>query len=337
MKRISSRLLLSLAILGSTATAGSAETLVVSNGLSPAHYISKSGFEPWMACVQERAGDSIDFNYMPGGQIASVKNSIDSLESGLAQVAYIAPSNEASKLPLSAITVLPGLGDSATSLLQTFRKVFDGDGPVAKEVASNHFIPLVIVALPPYQVMTVGEPIDTLEKFAGHKIRTAGGAMTFTVETLGAAPVEMPAGDLYVAMQRGTVDSTIFALASGKSYSIQELVKSVSRNASFGSGGGFIGISQETWDGLSEENRTIFRDCGHKAEADLAAKLDRENGELADEFAGLGIDVFEYSDEELKAIDAKLQEVNADYIDRLEKRGLPGKEAYDSFVAAAGK
>ena len=59
------------------------QSLTVSNGLSPKHYVSTGGFEPWMECVKAGTKDGLDFNYFPGGTIAPVKETIDALESGL--------------------------------------------------------------------------------------------------------------------------------------------------------------------------------------------------------------------------------------------------------------
>jgi TRAP-type transport system periplasmic protein len=288
-----------------------------------------------MECVKSGSNGGIEFNYFAGGTIAPVKESIDALESGLAQVAWVSPSNEASKLPLSGIFMLPALSNTTVDLMQAYRKVVNANGPTAQELAANHFMPVSVIALPQYQIMTVGEPLDAQEKFAGNKIRGAGGVMGFTIEALGGVPVEMPAGDLYVAMQRGTVDSTIFSYASARSYSLQELVKSASRNASFGSGGGFIAMSLAAWDGLSPENQIVVRDCGLKVEYDLAAELDKQNGEIAEEFAAAGVTIFDYTPEAYAPIEVALKVVADSYIAKLNERGLPGTAAYEEFVEAA--
>jgi len=94
------------------ATGAYAETLIVSNGLSPTHVVSTHGFDPWMACVKEGTNNEVDFNYFPSGQLAPVKGSIDALNSGLAQVAFVSPSNETSKLPIGGVAMLPGMGDT---------------------------------------------------------------------------------------------------------------------------------------------------------------------------------------------------------------------------------
>lgn len=319
-----------------TATAAGAETLIVSNGLSPTHVVSTQGFDPWMACVTETTGGEVDFNYFPSGQLAPVAGSIDALNSGLAQVAFISPTNEAGKLPLGGIALLPGIGETSSEMTAAYRKVSDSGGPIAAEIAGNGIHPMIVNALPAYQIMSAAAPIKSFEDFSGRKTRVAGGAMGFTVDALGGVPVEMPAGDLYVAMQRGTVDSTIFAFSSVKTYSVQELITSMSRNASLGTSAQMIAISDDALTSMSPENQQALRDCGLRVETELAAYLDEENQTLADEFAALGIEIYDIPEDAMAEIDEHLAGVASDYVQRLEERGLPGQQAFDEYLAAIG-
>lgn len=325
-----------VATLAALATASAhAETLVVSNALPPSHVVSTQGFEPWMACVQEATDNEIDFDYFPSGQIAPVGNSIDSLNSGLAQVAFVSPTNEASKLPINGIPLLPGLGETAAELTNNFREVVDSNGPFADELARNNIRPLIVNSLPAYNVMSTGERIDTIDKFDGSKIRVAGGAMIFTVQGLGGVPVEMSAGDMYVALQRGTVDSTLLSYASVKAYGLQDLIESMSNNASFGTSAQMIAIGTDAWDSLSPPHQAALSDCGQKVEMGLAAHLDAEQEQLMEEFATMGIDIFEIPDKDMVAINESLNDVVQSYLKRLEDRGLPGEEAINQYTGAA--
>lgn len=304
-------------------------SLTITNGLSPTHIVSTHGFEPWMACVTERTGGEVTFNYFPGGQIASVKESTDSLAAGLADVAFISPSNEGSKLPLNAIAMLPGGGNSAGEITAGYRRAIDAGGPLADELTGLNILPILLNSLPPYQIMARNLTIDTAEKFGGVKARVAGGAMTSTAMALGAVPVEMQAGEIYIAMERGTVDATISALSSVKTYSLQELVTSMSINASLGTSTQFFGISLAAWERLTAPQQEAVMGCGAEVEVSLAKALDDGDAALREEFAGLGIELFEFSAEELAKIQPMLEAAAQDYVDRVAERGLPAQEVFD--------
>lgn len=334
-------------ILKSTVFAASALTLPalasaepvklrVTNGLAPTHVVSTQGIEPWMTCMTERTGGEVTFDYFPGGQISKVTETTDAIAMGLADIGFMSPANEGSKLPVNGVAMLPGVGDSAVEITNAYRASIDAGSPIADELASLGLRPFIVNALAPYQIMSRGKLIDSIEDFRGVKTRVSGGAMTSTALSLGAVPTEMSAGELYIALERGTVDATILAKSSVKTYSLQELVTSMSSNASLGTSTQFFAISDRSWGKLSEPHQEAVLSCGAEVEKTLAEYLDAQELELQQEFAGLGIDVYEFSPEELEKINAALTEASQEYVDRLAARGLPAQAAFDSVRGQSG-
>ena len=64
-------------------------------------------------------------------------------------------------------------------------------------------------------------------------------------------PVEMPISDLYLALERGTVDGAINLTASVPSYKLEEVAKVVTTNLSMGSIGFFTVIAESDWQKLT--------------------------------------------------------------------------------------
>ncbi|MCO5072197.1 MAG: TRAP transporter substrate-binding protein DctP [Rhizobiaceae bacterium] len=313
-----------------------AEKIVLSHGYSPTHVIAAQGIDPWRSCVEERTGGELSFEVFPSGQIASVKESLDALNNGLAGASAIAIGYESGRLPLNGVTMLPDMGDSAVQMAATYRAALDS-GPLGDELDKKGLHPIFNIMLPVYQIVSSVGPIDTLEAFKGKVVRSGGGAMNFTLQSIGASPSEIPSADMYVAMERKTVDATLSALSSVKPYKLDELVNAISSNGRFGTFTTVFAMDKNLWNGLSAENQGIVNACGMEIEASLATYLDRDNISLQKEFAGKGIDVYSFSDETLKALDDKLSEVSNDYISRLTDRGLPAREAYDSYRKLLGR
>lgn len=327
---------LAASLLSSVALAAplAAETLTVSHGYTPTHDIVTQGFEPWMACVKEATGGTIDFNYFPSGQIASVHDSVDAVNNGLAHISTAAIGYVTDKMPLSGITMLPGVGGSSVQAVKAFRKMLDDGSAIAGEFEQNKVVPLVINMLPTYQVISAVGPIRTLEQFKGKVFRSGGGTMSLAIGAVGGSPAEMGGGDMYVAMQRGTLDASILSLASIKPYNLQELVNAISTNANFGTFPTVLIMDKDSYGKLSSEHQKALSDCGHKIETSMAAYLDAQSKALQDEFAALGIEIYDLSDAESAALNEKLAGVSSDYIARLEARNLPAREVYDAFEAA---
>jgi TRAP-type transport system periplasmic protein len=162
--------------------------------------------------------------------------------------------------------------------------------------------------------------------------------MTLAIKALGAAPAEVVVSDMYVAMDRGTVNATISALASIKPYNLQEIIKSVSTNGAFGTFANVFSINGAFWAKLPKDVQQTFMDCGSQTEKSVAARMDAEDVTLAKEFADRGIAVFQFTPKEAAEIQGAMAEVQGDWVARLKKRGLPADEVLESYKAIlAGK
>ncbi|RJG03297.1 TRAP transporter substrate-binding protein DctP [Noviherbaspirillum sedimenti] len=322
------------ALLGS---AVQAEPLIVTTNLTPGHWASTQGAEPWMKCVKETTKGGVDFKYFPSGQLANFFQSLNAVNKGLAQISYIVVPAQSDKLPLAGITLLPGLGSNVVHLTAATRAVLDGNGPIAREYAQNRIVPLMINIFPPYQMMSRKEPFDTLQSLQGRRISTGGGTLMVTLASTGATAVESAAADVYMGLQQGTVDGTMLSMASVKPYNLQEVIKSTSGNGNFGVANGIWSIDSGVWAKLPNDHKAALRECGLKVEKELAKWIDNSMDQVKKELKAGGVKVYDYSDTEIAKIEKKLEVARESYVNRLVKRGLPAKEAYEEYLAALRK
>lgn len=334
----------SIAILTTTALAGalslsaaSAVELTVAHGFPDAHAQSSHGIQPWMACVEERSAGDISFRHFPAGQLISHAGAMDALNSGVTDVGGVVIGYASDKMPLTGVILLPGMGTTATEMNEAWRAAVNEGGPLADEFAQNGLHLVIFTMLPAYQMMSTIGPLDTLEKFKGVKIRVSGGSTTLMVEALGGSPVEITVADLYVAMQRKTIDATSLTPASAETYGMPELVNAISANGSFGGGGTSFVINQKIYDGLTDEQRKIIDDCGQEVESALSAFVDQANEDLKVKLAGMGIDIYTISDEDLARINEAMSAATDTYVSRLAERGLPAQAAVDQYTKALGR
>lgn len=333
------RLLASAALIAAAchgAQAQDAVELSVVHGSPNGHVISAQGVEVWMACMEESGVEDVTFRYYPAGQLSATPELLDSLDSGVADLAPVPIGYVSDKMPLNGVSMLPGLGATATDIITAYSAAVK-EGALAEEFASNNIIPLWVMAFPPYQVVSMGGPIRTESDFQGKVIRSAGGTMNLAIQSLGASPAEIPVGDMYVALERGTVDGTISALSSLKPFNVHELMGATSTNGAFGTFTNVFSIRADRWEALSEEARQAMVDCGQQTEESIATFMDEEAKQLAEEFAGMGVEVYEFTEEETAAINEKLAPVSEDWVSRLAERGLPAEEVLSTYGARFGE
>jgi TRAP-type C4-dicarboxylate transport system substrate-binding protein len=240
-------------------------------------------------------------------------------------------------MPLTGIVMLPALADSSVELTVALREDIAAGGAIAGEFASQGVRPIAINISPNYQVMSRAEPVETLEQFKGKVWRSGGGSMNLAISSLGGAPAEMPGGDMYIALQRGTLDGTILSSISVKPYSVQEVVDYMSTNAQFGQYATIFVIGSDYYNSLSDENRKVVNDCGLKIEAKMAEETDRVDTELFNEFASGGVKTYALTEETRKDFNEALKPVIEDYLVRVEERGLPGRDTYAGLQKRLGK
>ncbi|WP_417211687.1 TRAP transporter substrate-binding protein DctP [Antarctobacter sp.] len=328
----------SLALVTVAAGAAQAEKLIVAHGFQPSHATVQHGIEPWMACVTEKSGGDIEFDHYPSGQIAGFQQAIHSMNSGLTDVTAVSPPYENSKVPLNNLTILPGMGTLAVDMTAGYRTMLTNGSAIEKEWTDNGVMPLFNGVNPPYQLIIAGEPMKTVEAIKGKKIRAGGATINMTVAATGGVPVELPAGDMYVAMQRGTVDATVLSMTSAPAYKLEEVTKSVSSNGNFGSGHILIGMNMEKYQGLSEANRAAVDECNLSVEAEFAKYLDDRSSEVLKEWADQGIEVYEFSEEESAKLSDMLSSVAEDFVAKLVENGVANaRETYEQYQAVLAK
>ena len=70
-------------------------------------------------------------------------------------------------------------------------------------------------------------PVSTLEDMRGKRVRAFGQMSSYFLQSLGTAPTMMSSGEMYAALQRGTMDGAISILTSFNSRKLYEVAKYV--------------------------------------------------------------------------------------------------------------
>lgn len=115
--------------------------------------------------------------------------------------------------------------------------------------------------------------------FDGMKIRGYGRLAAEGLRALGASPVVMSPGEMYLAIQRGTIDGAITGVTSLKSRKIWEVTKYATiTGATFGVMA--VNISKAKWDGLSQEHKDALLKAGNEVfewSVGMSAERDKES------------------------------------------------------------
>ncbi|WP_420392234.1 TRAP transporter substrate-binding protein DctP [Acuticoccus sp.] len=320
-------------ILAAGTAAAQEVTLRVADTFPSGHYIAQNLTQVWMDRVRELSDERVDFTYFGAGQLGKIPEMLDLVESGVVDVAYVPPSSYAERIPLTGVAELPGFFTDAATGTAAFNDLLASD-LIEGEFEGYAVTPLFGALLPQYQVAVAGEPIDSAEKFQDVRLRTPGGVLELAADELGALAVPMGGPEMYTAFQRGTVDATLNAYGSMESYKLNEVLRSVSTNGSFGTFGMIYVIDDDVLAGLPQDIQDILLQAGEEAARSFADWVDGNEREVAARFAEGGITTYEIPQQVVDAWNVKLGNVADLWASRLDERGLEGSAAVEAWRAS---
>jgi TRAP-type C4-dicarboxylate transport system substrate-binding protein len=114
------------------------------------------------------------------------------------------------------------------------------------------------------------KPVRKVEDLKGMKIRVVG-LTAKTYQALGAAPTTIPGAEQYVALQRGTVDGTIYPVFVLDAYKLKEVIKYVILPSIISPPTTEIYMNLDLWKGLSQE----LKDAVMRASTQHQAYMDK--------------------------------------------------------------
>ena len=176
---------------------------------------------PWAKMVEEKSKGRLKITIYPGSTLGKAPDHYDMVKDGIADLGFTVPGYTPGRFPLITVAELPGLFKSSRGGSLALMSVFD-------KYLKNEFKDVKVLWFwvhPPGHFHLAKKPVKVLEDLSGLKIRAATPMLTNMVKLLGAIPVSIPAPDTYTALERGTVDGTIFPWEAISSFKIAEVLK----------------------------------------------------------------------------------------------------------------
>lgn len=223
--------------------------------------------------VEEKSNGSIQVQIYPAEQLGSEAEMIESVTfNDLQMVAASAFSQYDQRI---SVFELPYLFDSYEEAWSTL------DGEIGEQVAEPFLednLRIVGYFENGFRHVTSNVPIEKPEDLQGIKIRTPEFPLSIsTFQALGANPTPMAFGELYMALQQGTVDAQENPVANAYSSKFQEVQQYLNLTAHQ-----YmplpVAISEEFWQTLSESDQELIKESTLET-AQFHRDLLRENEE----------------------------------------------------------
>lgn len=310
-------------------------TLKFAHWAAPNHTLKPAVIDPLSETVTEESGGSIEIDVYPGGELGpGPTEQYMRAMTGVADFVWGLAGYTSNQFPLSMLMELPGVVEEAGSGYAAIWRVYD-------EYLADEFPgtkPVALWASEPNILIMADDEIRSVEDLSGLKIRVSGSVPGRTIEALGATPVQMPATEMYTALQTGLIDGVMTGASAVRDFRLDEIADVYVQGPDLGTILFYVVMNQGTYDGLD--------DAG-KAAIDAAAgeELSRSGEEgwnrVAEEtLSELDADpektVITLTEEESAPFDEITQEVREAVISELDSQGMPASDVVSAMIGGEG-
>jgi len=230
-----------------------ADTLRLAHWVPPQHTLTASTIEPLIAATQ---ASGLEIQVYPGGELgAGPLEQYARALTGVADIVWGLEGYTSSQFPRTMIAELPGALPDGMNGYDMLWNAYDA-GLLNDEFPGTR--PLALWLSEPNVFIMRDHDIRTPADVAGLKIRVSGSAAAAAVEALGATPVQMPAGEIYNALQTGLIDGVITGASAIGDFRLDEVANSYTLGAPLGRISFYLVMNADRYASLPEGQRAAL-------------------------------------------------------------------------------
>ena len=221
------------------------------------------GSKGFVEHLKENAADTIAVDFYDSGKLLGADEQLPALRAGNIDFMFHTTSYITRSLPILGITGLP---EVVQELYENPDRIKIGSPLfelINEQLAEDNLYMLSAgggIFEPEYIWSTEKTPVRSLDDIKGKRVRVVGFEATEALEEYGAAPVRIPSSELYLAMQRGTVDAAVANVDTIIGRSLHEQAGAVYQLPITGYSSGIF-MLRDRWDALSEEEKQALQEA----------------------------------------------------------------------------
>ncbi|MFT4728349.1 MAG: TRAP-type C4-dicarboxylate transport system substrate-binding protein [Granulosicoccus sp.] len=252
-----------LAVIGMSAGSAVAETkwdMTTAWGAKNFHAQSAIKFAD---AVRESTDGSVDITVHLSGEIGvKITEKLSAVETGIVQMADMLLFLQAGEAPFLGIDTLPYLIQGQDEM-----KVWlEVAGPTYDEIfASRNQIVLYYVPWPSPGIYTK-DAVVTADDIKGLRIRSFNATSFEFLSKLGAAPVDLPFGELAAAVAAGTVDGAATSTSTGVNSKLYQFTSNFNP-LNWSTSPDAVTVNLDAWNALSDAERDIIEGLANDMQA----------------------------------------------------------------------
>lgn len=310
-----------LALVGLLGCFGSAEaakpvTLRIGHPMAPGNNVTL-GLEKFKELVEAKSNKQIRIQIFGSAQLGSDRVTTEAAQAGTLDMSSCSTPNMASFSKAYMALDLPYI-TSPLHQQKLYQALDEGElGQELEKISNDIGLTTVMFSQFGYRnFVSTKQPLKTVSDLTGLKVRTTDSPVEVEVaKALGMNPAPVAWGEVYTALQQGTVDAegnTFSLLNDAKHTEVLKYAMDSNHNYSMH----ILLMNKKKFDSLSPEHQAIIREAAKEAVAWQRGISEELEKKAWDAFKEKGIEITILSDEER----AKLVELTAPVCDEFAKQ-----------------
>ena len=276
---------------------------------------------PMLDELKRRSGGEMDYALYAGAALGKAPEHFDIVANGLSDLGYFTATFTPGRFPLTDVLSLAVWVDGKDLAAEIGNAVYD-------RVLREEFKGVKVLELNGciQSFIWTKKPVARMEDLKGMKLRTPGGHQTHYVKALGAEPLFMPPGDLYMALETGTIDGVVTCPPILLAYRLHEVARyGVVTTLGCVSEGTVMNLN--AWNRLSSHQQQVIDQVGSNPFRVSGGLTRSEYPKLLEEVQAGGVQLVELPGPEAQRWYGRFQEVTRRWVADLEAKGLPARRA----------
>jgi len=253
---------------------------------------------------------------------------IEMTQSGSSQIGIESITALASEVPELGTVQLPFLFDDDAHIT----KFLDSEAPILqkwyKKFEEKNMVVLGVAPRKFRQLINNTRLVKTPEDIKGLKFRVPDNPMFVKIfELLGAKPVPLPSGEIYSAIQLGTVvgeDNSIPVVYDFKTHEVAKYMTVWNYMAD----ASLIVINKDLWDSMPDEDKEIFKKAADEWVQTNILEDEEYQNYARNEMEKSGVEFYDMSSEEKEPFKELVQPLYEEY------KQMLGEEDWNAFIKA---
>jgi TRAP-type C4-dicarboxylate transport system substrate-binding protein len=284
-------------------------------------------------CITDATGGRVQFTYFHSESLGKAPDFLTLLNGGVTDVVNVTPGAYPAQFDVETYFNLPGIGIfSRTTGIDVLWSLYNkGYLTGVKDYKVLAFNPT-----PPFEIFTK-QKVNTVADLKGLKIRTGDPIVRKFLDQVGAVGTALTASEVYMAIDRGTLDGTLTAEEHFFGTKLYEVAKNCVSTPKIAIGSVFIIMNKSVWDKIPadvqaniekgiEVNKTAFPDSVKTVDAAYP-------GQLKDK----GVTFADFSAAETTKLLAGADSIKAEWIAKYAAKGVPAQQISDLVASVVAK